>query len=66
MPMRCYGQSWYKYQIRIGARVLICRDLRDQVVDGEGWSDLHKRWTNEAYMSITQADQTNIPNQIFR
>ena len=28
------GQSWYKYQIRIGARVLICRNLRDRVVDG--------------------------------
>ena len=37
MPVRCCGQSWYKYRIHIGARVLICRDLdlRDQIVDGE-------------------------------
>ena len=34
MPVRYYGQSWCKYRIRIGARVLICRDLHDQVVDG--------------------------------
>ena len=34
MLVRCYGQSWYKYRIRIGARALICRDLRDRVVDG--------------------------------
>ena len=27
MPVRCYGQSWYKYQIRIGVCALICRDL---------------------------------------
>ena len=41
MPVRCYGQSWYKYQIRIDARVLICWDLRDRVMDGGGWSDSH-------------------------
>jgi len=56
------GQSWYKYQIRIGARVLICRNLRDRVVDGGGWSDSHTGWT-KAHLSITQADQTNVPNQ---
>ena len=39
--MRCYRQSWYKYRICVGARVLICRDLRDRVVDGGGWSDSH-------------------------
>ena len=30
MPVRYYGQSWYMYQIYIGARVLICKDLRDK------------------------------------
>ena len=39
MPVRCYGQCWYKYWIRIGVHVLICRNLRDRVVDGGGWSD---------------------------
>ena len=33
MSVRCYGQSSYKYQICIGARMLICKDrLRDRVV----------------------------------
>ena len=63
MPVRCYGQSWYKYRIRIGVRVLICRDLRDRVVDEEGWSD-STRWTN-AHLSIIHTDQTNVPNQKF-
>jgi len=57
MPVRCYGQSWYKYRIHTGACVLICRDLRDQVVDGGGWSDLHTGWT-KVHLSITQPDQT--------
>ena len=52
MSVRCYGQSWYKYQIYIGVRVLICKDLRDRVVDGEGWSDSHMGWT-KAHLSIT-------------
>jgi len=67
MSVRCYGQSWYKYQIRIGARrVLICRDLRDRVVDGgSNWSDLHMKWT-KAHLSITQTDQTNVPNKKFK
>jgi hypothetical protein len=34
MSVCCHGQSWYKYRIRISVRVLTCRDLRDQVVDG--------------------------------
>jgi len=33
MLVHCYGQSWYKYQISIVSRELICRDLRDQVMD---------------------------------
>ena len=33
--------SWYRYQIRIGARLLIYRDLPDRVVDGEGSSNSH-------------------------
>jgi hypothetical protein len=33
MPVHCYRQSWYKYRIRMLALTLICRDLRDQVVD---------------------------------
>ena len=33
------------YWIYTGARVLICRDLRDRVVDGGGWSDSHTGWT---------------------
>ena len=48
----------------IGARLLIRRDLRDQVIDGEGGFDSHTGWT-KAHLSITQADQTNIPNQKF-
>ena len=44
--VRCYGQSCYKYQIRNGVHVLICRDLRVRVVDGEGWSDSHMEWIN--------------------
>ena len=62
MPVRCYGQSWYKYRIRIGARVLFCRDLCDRVVDGGDWSDSHTGYT-KAHMSVTQVDQTNVPNQ---
>jgi len=34
MLVRCYGQSWYKYRICVVALSLICRDLRDRVVDG--------------------------------
>jgi len=34
VPVCCYGQA-YKYRIRIGDRVLICRDLHDQVMNGE-------------------------------
>ena len=34
MSVRFYEQSWYKYRIRIGAHVLICRNLQDRVVDG--------------------------------
>ena len=60
MPVCCYGQSSYKYQIRIGARMLICRDrLRDRIVDGRGWSNSHTVWT-KVHLSITQLDQTNI------
>ena len=62
MPVHCYGQSWYKYRIHIDVRVLIYKELRDRVVDGRGWSDSHTRWT-KAHLSITQTDQTNIPNQ---
>ena len=36
MHVRYYGQSWYTHWIGIGARVLICRDLHDRVVDGVG------------------------------
>ena len=32
----CYEQSWYKYQICIGACVLIYKNLRDRVVDRGG------------------------------
>jgi len=64
MPVRCYEQSRYMYWIHIGARVLICKDLRDRVVNGGGWSDSHTGWT-KAHLSITQADQTNVPNQKF-
>ena len=63
-PCFCYGQSWYKCQIRIDARVLIYRDLRDRVVDGGSWSDSHTGWT-KVHLSITQEDQTNVPNQKF-
>ena len=62
MLVRFYRQSWYKYRIRICARALICRDLRDRVVDGGGWSDSHTGWT-KVHLSITQASQTNIANQ---
>ena len=31
--MRCYAESWYKYQIRIVVPALIFRDLNDRVVD---------------------------------
>ena len=39
MPVRCYGQNWYKYRIRIGACGLICMDLHDRVLDGWSRSD---------------------------
>jgi len=58
---RALLQSWYMYRIYIGAHVY-CKDLRDQVVGGGGWSDSHTGWT-KAHLSITQADQTNVPNQ---
>ena len=69
MSVRYYGQSWCKYRIRIGARVLICRDLHNQVVDGggrgrRGWFDSHTGWT-KTDLSIIQADQTNVPNKKF-
>jgi len=64
MPMYCYEQSWYKYRICIGASMLICRDLRDRIVDGGDWYDSHMRWT-KAHLSITDVDQTNVPNQKF-
>jgi len=51
MSVCCYGQNWYKYRIRVGARVLICRDLHDRVVDRENWFDSHSGWI-----------KTNIPN----
>jgi len=35
LPMHCYGQSWYKYCVRIVIYSLICRDLRDRVVSTE-------------------------------
>ena len=38
MHVCCYEQSCYKYQIRIGVSVLICRDLRARVVDKGGCS----------------------------
>ena len=50
--MHCYGQSCYKYRIRIGARVLICRDLGDRVVDGGSWSDSHTEWI-KVHLSMT-------------
>ena len=65
MSVRCYGQSWYKYRIRIVVCVLICRDLRDLVVDGVGWSDSHTGQT-KTHLSITRDDQTNESSQIFR
>ena len=61
MPVRYYGQSWYMHWIHIGARVLICKNLRDRVVDEGGWFDSYTRWT-KAHLSITQTDQTNVPN----
>ena len=61
MPVRCYGQSWYKYRIRIGAHVLFCRNLRDRIVDRECWSDsytdglkptcLLHRWTKPTHQT---------------
>jgi len=56
MPVRCYGQNWYKYRIHICAHELVCRGLRDRVVDRWGWSDSHTRWT-KIHLSITQEDQ---------
>ena len=53
MPVRCYELDWYKYQIRIGARVLICKDLCDRVMDGGGWSDSHTRWTKSPPVNNT-------------
>ena len=61
MPVRCYGQSQYKYRIHIGAHVLICSD---RVMDGGGWSDSHTERT-KTHLLITQADQTKQPNQKF-
>ena len=43
MYVRCYGQSWYKYQICIAARMLIFRYPCDRVVDGRSWSDSHTK-----------------------
>ena len=43
---------------------LICRDLRDRIVEGGGWSNLHTEWT-KAHLSIIQEEQINIPNQKF-
>ena len=45
--------------------MLICRDPRDPVVDGVGWSDSHTGQT-KTHLSITRDDQTNEPSQIFR
>ena len=33
--------------------MLIYKDLRDRVADGEGWSDSHMEWS-KVYLSITQ------------
>ena len=33
-------------------------------MNGEGWSDSHTGWI-KVHLSITQADQTNVPNQKF-
>ena len=61
---RALLRTWYKYQICIGARVLICKDLCDRVMDGGGWSDSHTRWTKSP-LSITQVDQSTVPNKKF-
>ena len=54
MPVCCYGQSSYMYQIRIGAHMLICRDhLRDRVVDEGGWFDSHTGWI-KIHLSIIE------------
>ena len=53
IPVCCYRQSWYKYRICIVARILICRNLHDQMVDGVSWSDSNTRWT-KALLSITR------------
>ena len=53
MPVHCYEQSWYKYRIHIGTRVLICMNLRDRVVYGGGCFDTHTRWT-KVHLSMTR------------
>jgi len=52
MLARCCKQSWYKYQIRIVARALICRDLVE--LWSESWSDSHMGWTKGSPVSDTR------------
>jgi hypothetical protein len=58
MSVRYYGQSYYNYWIRIGVTLLICMNLCDRVVNGEGWSDSHTGWTK-----TPPVNNTGGPNQ---
>ena len=63
MLVRCDGQSWYKYRMLIGTRVLIYRNLRDRVIEGGGWSDTHTGWTNPPVNNTCGSNQrTKIKN----
>ena len=56
MPVCCYGQSWYKYQIHIVARALLVKIYMIKLWT-EDLSDLHTEWTKAYHGHIDNTKQ---------